>query len=192
MGPVQIRFRCHLISAPSILGRINAFAEKWSSRNQLWAFTRAGATARWIQKYRQALKCLRKFRVSVWFQSDINLQVEVHKLVAQQGNGREFPENKDKIKPSLESKGARSQGSSSPGPNSIPTPVANSGGTSGGPSLWGHGIEITHAGGNVTKNHVSNVTNNRDLGNTYTNSIVSVNNITITIPRYKRRRPRRR
>ena len=127
--------------------------------------------------------------MSVWFQSDINLQVEVHKLVAQQGIGLE---NKDKIEPNGESKGARSQGSGNPGPNSIPTPVANSGGTRGGPSLWGHGIEITHAGGNVTKNDVSNVTNNRDLGNTYTNSIVSVNNITITIPRHKRRRPRKR
>jgi hypothetical protein len=110
----------------------------------------------------------------------------------QQGNVLEFPENKGKVEPSGESKGARSLGSSRPGPSSIPTPVASTGGS---PSPWGHGIEIIRAGGNVESNHVSNMTNNRDLGNTYMNSMVSTvnNNIIIAVARHKRRsrnRPR--
>ena len=115
-------------------------------------------------------------------------------MVAQQGNVLEFPENKGKAEPSGESKGAQSQGPSSPGASSIPTPIANPGGTGSGPSPWGHGVEITRAGGNVARNHVSNVTNNRDSGNTYTNSVVSTvnNNITIAVARHKRRRSRNR
>ena len=104
----------------------------------------------------------------------------------QQGNVLKFPENKGKVEPSGEPKGARSPGSSRPGPSSIPMPVAS---TSGSPSPWGRGIEIISAGGNVKMNQVSNVTNNRDLGNTYMNSIVSTvnNNIIIAAARHKRR-----
>ena len=131
--------------------------------------------------------------VGVQFQSDINLHVEVHKLVTQHRNVLEFHENKDKAEPSGESKGTWSRGSNSPGPSSIPTPVASLGSTSGGPSFPGYGVEITHAGGNVKKNHVSNVTNIRDLGNVYTNSIVSTVNNNITIVKQdKRRRSRNR
>ena len=123
----------------------------------------------------------------------MNLLIEAHKLVAEQGNIREFPKNKDEAEASGESKGARSLDSSSPSPSSIPTPVADPGSTSGSPSPWGRGMEITRAGGNAEMNHVSNVTNNRNSGNTYTNSIVSTvnNNITIAVARHKRRNRRR-
>ena len=104
----------------------------------------------------------------------------------QQGNELEFPENKGKVEPSGESKGARSPGSSRPGPSSTPMPVASTGGS---PSPWGHGMDIIRAGGNVKMSQVSNVTNNRDLGNTYMNSMVTTvnNNIIIAAARRKRR-----
>ena len=188
--PVQICFR-YLNSAPSVLGRICAFAEKRASRSRLWVFVQARVNARQIQKYQRALKCLQKFKVSFWFQANINLQVEVHKLGMQHGNVLEFPAINDKVEPSGEFKSAQCPESSSPGPSSIPAPVAS---TDGSTSPWAHGMEINHAGGNVKKNHVFNVTNNRDSGNTYTNSIVStVNNyITIAVARHKRGRSRNR
>ena len=189
MGPVQICFHC-LNSAPSVLGRICAFAEKRASRSRLWVFVQARVNARQIQKYQRALKCLQKFKVSFWFQANINLQVEVHKLGMQHRNVLEFPAINDKVEPSGESESRQSPGSSSPGCSPILTPVASTGIS---PSLWGRRMEITRAGGNVEKNHISNVTNNRDLGNTYTNSIVStVNNITIAVVRRKHGRSRNR
>ena len=61
---------------------------------------------------------------------------------------------------------------------SIPPPEAghNPSGTGGSPSPWGRGMKITGTGGNVEMNHVSNVTNNTDSGNNFTNSTVNKNN----------------
>ena len=49
--------------------------------------------------------------------------------------------------------------------------------TGGSPSPWGRGMKMTGTGGNVEMNHVSNVTNNTDSGNNFTNSTVNKNNI---------------
>ena len=48
--------------------------------------------------------------------------------------------------------------------------------TGGSPSPWGRGMKINGTGGNVEMNHVSNVTNNTDSGNNFTNSTVNKNN----------------
>ena len=109
-------------------------------------------------------------------------------MVAEQGNVPEFTKNRDEAEASGESKGSPSLGSSSPNPSSIPASLVNP------DSSQGRRMEITHAGRNVETNHVSNVTNHRNSGNTYTNSIVSTvnNNITIAVARHKRRGSRSR
>jgi len=168
----------------SVLLEVKAFAEKGSSRNRFSAFVRAGVDSGQIQEHRQKLQqCLGTFG----FQTDISLQVMVHKLVAHHGKMLDLLENKDKPEPNGQSNGSSPDPNPTPGPG--PSAKRASGfdfsGAGGSPNPWA-GMKINRTVGDVEMNHVYNVTNNSDSNNTYTNSNVNKNNTSTVNSNYNR------
>ncbi|KAF8626053.1 hypothetical protein AX15_005107 [Amanita polypyramis BW_CC] len=149
-----------------VLQSVLEFAERGVSRGRFMAFVRSGVDEGQINDYRDKLRqCLGRFGL----QTDINIRVMMHKLLAKH----------DRLEELLENKGSRDD-TSEHGEKSDRRPTSDDGETTKSkPSKGvGSGMKVTHTNGDVVTNNTSSVTTNYNSGNTNTNSYISQGNRT--------------